>query len=78
MTSVEINDPVDCRFIFGAAATDPPEERARVCPKCEQPTWAHSSTCTHCGYDRWSVALRWMAVLASTLLLALTARNYLG
>ena len=57
---IEINDPTHCTFITQppGAKLPPQQGQSRVCGQCNQQTWAHTSTCMWCGFDRWALPAR--------------------
>lgn len=60
MKTVEVNDPVECEVIIASDRVTPEGSHARVCRQCGLATWAHTSACMWCGYDRSGLVLRWL------------------
>lgn len=60
MKTIEVNDPVDCDVIIAADRATPSAGQARLCQQCGRETWAHTSACMWCGYDKGRTVLRWI------------------
>lgn len=75
MKTIEVNDPVDCDVIIAADRAAPSSDQARTCHQCGRETWAHTSACMWCGYDRAHTVFRWVVgatCVSLPLILALT------